>query len=147
MPRSMDKSGTTTHNLALLRRATGPADRAVVGCSALAILLLGWQSTLAAPGREAVIHRDNRPLMTLPLDHDRRLTVDGRLGPVAVEVAAGRIRLLEYASPRMIGTRSGWIGDAGEIAVCVPCGILIQVNGQRHDRAASPGHRFDGIAR
>ncbi len=137
-----------SNGLNLLRRATGPADRVVAVGSGLIILLVGWQLATRAPGAEAVVYHNNRPLMNLPLDENRQWRVAGNLGPVLIEVAAQRVRLREYVSPRMIGTRSGWIGHTGEVVTCVPCGILIEIRG---DGGGTGGkrqhHEFDGIAR
>lgn len=115
--------------LPLLARATSRSDRVVMVVSGVVILALAV-TRQSAPGERAVIYRDNRPVLTLSLDQDRKQEVSGRLGPVVIQVEQGRIRLLEYASPRLIGTRTGWIRDAGQTAACVPCGIVIQVTGK-----------------
>ena len=136
-------------SLTLLLRATNPADRLVAVLSGLAIILLGSTQLISPPpGGIARIYRNNQPLMTLPLNQNRQLQIDGKLGAVTIEVAANQIRLLEYASPRMIGTRSGWIGNTGEITTCVPCGILIEIKGNtKKTEMNQPQKKYDGIAR
>ncbi|MBF0455735.1 MAG: NusG domain II-containing protein [Magnetococcales bacterium] len=132
----------------LLRKATQPGDRWLMALSAL--LLIGYAGFGAGQrGTLVTIHRDNQPLNRLALAEDSSLLVAGRLGSVTVEVKGGRARLLEYDSPRMIGTRTGWIEKAGEIAVCVPCGILIQIQGEEANPTSSKlnSHGLDGIAR
>ncbi|MBF0127809.1 MAG: NusG domain II-containing protein [Magnetococcales bacterium] len=120
--------------LALLGRATTRGDRWLLGLTGPGIVAFGL--VMAAPGSRATVFLDNHPLMTLALDRDATLEVAGRLGPVTIQVERGRIRLLEYDSPRMIGTRTGWIQGAGRTIACVPCGILVQVEG-REERAVS----------
>ena len=127
--------------IALLVRATTPADRWLMALAGVAILALAWRVSATPAGGLAVVHRENRPLLTLALDQDRSVRVPGRLGEVTVQVKNGQVRLLEYVSPRLIGTRTGWIGHVGETTACVPCGILIQVAG---DRTGTP--EFDAIA-
>ncbi|MEO5332035.1 MAG: NusG domain II-containing protein [Magnetococcus sp. YQC-5] len=114
--------------LALLRRGSTVGDRWVMVLTGLGIVTLGMAMS-AEPGRRAQVLRDNRPLLMLPLDRDVTTQVEGRLGPVTIQVEKGRIRLLEYNSPRLIGTRTGWIQGAGQTTACVPCGILVQVEG------------------
>ncbi|MEO5349635.1 MAG: NusG domain II-containing protein [Magnetococcus sp. YQC-3] len=126
----------------LLWRGTTWPDRWVILFSALLIALLASHLFLRPAGEQAVIQRDNQTVLTLPLTHNQQVEVAGRLGPVAIQVQDGRVRLLEYASPRMIGTRSGWIASTGAMVACVPCGILIRVEG-----GLSGQDRFDGIAR
>lgn len=129
--------------LELFLRASTPTDRFVLGISAAGILSSGWLIT-SEPGKRAVVFRDNRPVMTLALDQDRKQEVSGRLGPVIIQVEQGRVRLLEYQSPRMIGTRTGWIQGAGRATACVPCGVLVRVEGQKKESASA--HEFDAVS-
>ncbi|MBF0359178.1 MAG: NusG domain II-containing protein [Magnetococcales bacterium] len=130
----------------LLKQATGPADRWVMVLSGLVLIAVVARPEMV--GKQVNIHRDNQLLMTLTLNSDSITQVAGRLGEVKVEVKAGRARLLEYRSQRLIGTRTGWIKNSGEIAVCVPCGILIQNNGKKSpEKTGSADKLYDGIAR
>ncbi|MEO5363288.1 MAG: NusG domain II-containing protein [Magnetococcus sp. DMHC-8] len=129
----------------LLRRATNRADRQVMVGSLLMIVGLAIYLFLRPAGQQAVVQRDDQTVLTLSLSHDQQQEVAGRLGPVVIQVQGGRVRLLEYASPRLIGTRSGWIASAGAMVACVPCGILVRVAGEEAPQS-SPDH-FDGIAR
>lgn len=136
----MERSDTS-----LLLRATTPTDRWIMGISAILIGGFAWQMAHRPAGQQVVIQRNNQTILTLPLTQNTKKEVTGDLGPVAIEIDNGRARLLEYASPHMIGTRTGWISATGAMAACVPCGILIRVEGQNSDpNAANP---FDGIAR
>ena len=125
-----------------IKAGTTVADRWLMLLSAMGILLLGFNLT-STPGARAGIFRDGKRVMTLMLNRSQTITVEGRLGPVEIDVDGdnGRIRLREYLSPRMIGTRSGWISSRGQAVACVPCGILIQVEGD----AATPD--YDAMAR
>ncbi|MBF0293861.1 MAG: NusG domain II-containing protein [Magnetococcales bacterium] len=122
-------------------RATTPADRRTILTTALAIVALGVVMA-RMPGNRATVYRDNRPILALSMDRDLTTEVAGRLGPVKIQVEGGRIRLLEYDSPRMIGTRTGWIRDAGGTTACVPCGILIRVEGEPGEET----REYDAVA-
>lgn len=126
-------------------RATTVSDRWLVVISALLILLLAWYLSGRPPGRWAIILHENIPILKLSLARNQQTQVEGQLGPVTVQVKDGQIRLLEYKSPRMIGTRSGWVSTSGSVLACVPCRILIRVEGEP---TAPPGKdRYDGVAR
>lgn len=114
--------------LQLLARCVTPADRWLLLTTGLAIGA-GVCLPLLGTASHARVAMDNRPIMRLNLHQDGEYTVQGHLGPVVIQVHAGRVRLLEYNSPRMIGTRIGWISGAGQVAACVPCGVVIQVEG------------------
>jgi len=131
----------------LLKQATGPADRWLMALSAITLIAFAGVRP-GGVGEEVIVHLDNQKLMVLSLKKDSSTNIDGRLGPIKIEVKSGRARLLEYKSLRLIGTRTGWIKSSGEIAVCVPCGVLIQIQGGTELPSQKPGHlSFDGIAR
>ncbi|GAB0057235.1 hypothetical protein SIID45300_01558 [Candidatus Magnetaquicoccaceae bacterium FCR-1] len=130
--------------LDLFRRAVTPADRWLMGVSAVTILVFAMR-TVTTPGKSAIVSRDNRPVLRLALDTDAKHEVAGRLGPVVVQVEGGRVRLLEHRSPRMIGTRAGWIQGAGRAIACVPCGIVIRVEGE-NPTPSGEGGGFDAIS-
>ncbi len=129
----------------VLWRATTRADRWVMALSLLLIGGLASYLALRPAGQQAVIQRDNQTVLTLSLTRDQQTEVEGHLGPVVIQIKEGRVRLLEYASPRMIGTRSGWIAQSGAMVACVPCGILIRVTGGQADHSSD--NHYDGIAR
>ncbi|MBF0371638.1 MAG: NusG domain II-containing protein [Magnetococcales bacterium] len=114
----------------LILRATTPSDRGVLLLSLASILTFGW-IIQPPPGAEVRVFRDNRAVLTLDPAIAQRVEVPGRLGPVTIVTEEGQARLEEYASPRMIGTRTGWISASGTIAACLPCGVMIQMAGER----------------
>ena len=92
----------------------------------VAIVSMGGQQA----GSQAVVYRDNHLVLSLSLSKNQKTQVEGKLGPVTIEVKGGKIRIREYASLRMIATRSGWIQATGSILTCVPCGIFIKIDRQ-----------------
>ncbi|MEO5340611.1 MAG: NusG domain II-containing protein [Magnetococcus sp. MYC-9] len=143
---SMERGGgEPLQGVHLLQRATTVADRWLILCTALLITGCASYLALRPAGQRAIVQRDNQTVRTLALDNNQQMHVEGRLGPVLIQVQDGRVRLLEYASPRMIGTRSGWIATAGSMVACVPCGILIRVEGG--DSVPTRSDALDGITR
>lgn len=127
----------------LALRATTDQDRVLILVTGVA--LLAWIMGVGqVPGQRVIVSRDNQPILSLPLDQPVVREVAGRLGPVQIEVADGRARLLEYQSPRLIGTRTGWIERAGQVAACVPCGVVLTLEG---GRAGPDETGFDAISR
>ncbi|MEO5365006.1 MAG: NusG domain II-containing protein [Magnetococcus sp. WYHC-3] len=128
------------------RRATTAADRWLLGGSAL--LLLWWISApRPPPGDLLLVHSPLAAPQWLPLTPPREVTVAGRLGPVIIQLEPGRARLREFASARLIGTRTGWITHRGQMAACVPCGVMIQLPGAVGDAAGGETpDAFDALA-
>ncbi|MBF0159713.1 MAG: NusG domain II-containing protein [Magnetococcales bacterium] len=121
-------------------------DRWIMGVTALMIAGLLLRPWYGLPqGHYVEVLHDNQLVLTLPLQQDSRHQVAGNLGPVAIEVRGGRARLLEYRSPRLIGTYTGWIEHHNAVAVCVPCGVLIRVRATDGQPVPS-GVPFDAVA-
>ncbi len=118
---------------ALWGAATG-ADRAVsIGLVVLSIALAGGLRVTAPRPDRARVTLGDQEVAVLPLAEDRRLVVDGRLGPVVVEVEAGGIRIEESGCPHHLCVAMGVKRRAGEMVACVPNGVVIRLEGNVED--------------
>lgn len=93
----------------------------------------GGQGPAAAVRISASGQRD----ITLPLSGERRIHVHGPLGDSVIEVRDGRVRFVSSPCRGKQCVHSGWLSHSGELAACLPNGILLSVIGR--DR------RFDSI--
>ncbi|MBF0134419.1 MAG: NusG domain II-containing protein [Magnetococcales bacterium] len=129
------------------RHCTNATDRWLMLISALGVMGPCWWTLQSQPEGMVVI-RDAQAYETVwPLSQNTTMQVVGRLGPVTVEVQDHRVRLLEYQSPRLVGTMMGWIGRPGQMTACIPCGVIIQVKGHDGEGGSSSPNHYDGIAR
>ncbi|MBF0623038.1 MAG: NusG domain II-containing protein [Magnetococcales bacterium] len=110
----------------LLRNATTPLDRLVLLVS-ISIIGMWIVRPWSEPASKLEVFLNNQPVASLSLLSDSEITLDGRLGAVRIEIRDQEARLQEFKSPRLIGTRTGWISRPGQVAACVPCGIFIRV--------------------
>lgn len=83
---------------------------------------------IAASGQEEI---------TVPLTSNRRFTVKGPLGNSVIEIRDGRVRFISSPCSGQQCVHSGWLAHAGELAACLPNGIMVSVTGR--DR------RYDSI--
>jgi len=65
----------------------------------------------------------------LPVENRVAFTVQGRVGPSAVEVDGGRLRMQEAPCPGRVCVNQGWIEHAGESIICIPGEIVIRIEG------------------
>ncbi len=80
---------------------------------------------------EASVYHEGKLLKHLKLDKDQEIILlDGKM---LIEVKEGRIRAKKSDCPRKICVNTGWIKTPGQIIVCVPNKILIEIK-----RATSP---------
>ena len=88
-------------------------------------------------GKEiAVIMQDGSVVYSLALDQIKKNKVfEIRKGDMynTVEAESGRIRFLDSNCPNKTCVKTGWISRPGEMAVCMPHHILIEIRGDRSD--------------
>lgn len=82
-------------------------------------------------GREQVATLD----LNAPTDHQIR----GRIGISQLRVEGGRVRFVDSPCPGRICVHSGWLARTGEVAACLPNGIVVEVLGGERE--------FDAINR
>jgi len=101
------------------------------------LLLVGFGALgLAARGdgaRLAVVSVGRDVVAELRLDRPGTYPVDGRRGPVVLEVRGGAIRVRESDCPHGICRAMGEKDRSGQIIACVPNGVLIRLVGGRPD--------------
>jgi len=72
-------------------------------------------------GREQVAMLD----LEVSADHE----IHGRIGVSQLRVEAGRVRFIDSPCPGRICVHSGWLARTGEVAACLPNGIVVEVLG------------------
>ena len=111
--------------LALLR----PGDWLVAALAALlcvASIPLTWQGGSA---EKAVVRRGGEVFAELDLSRNRRIEVPGPLGMTTIAVEQRRVRVVSDPGPHQYCVRQGWIEHAGEIAICAPNQVSVQIVG------------------
>ena len=70
-----------------------------------------------------------REVAVFPLDIDGRKVLQARTGEVVIEIRDGAARFAEAGCRNRICVLTGWIGRTGEIAACVPNGMVMVLRG------------------
>lgn len=87
---------------------------------------LAWQGGVA---EKAVIKRGGEIFAELDLSRNRQIDVPGPLGITRVAIEKRRVRVVSDPGPRQYCVRQGWLERAGEIAICAPNQVSVQVLG------------------
>lgn len=107
----------------------------------LALILLAglyvryWQAE--GHGAETVVMVDGKPWARLNLFHNHDLDVPGPLGESHIQVRDGQVRFSASPCPNQQCVHTGWLSQGGEVAVCLPNRVSLQI------LASDP--RFDAI--
>jgi hypothetical protein len=107
-----------------------PGDWLVIFLAAILVGLsfpLFWQGGLAD---RAIIRQNGQVFVELDLRAKRQLEVAGPLGNTLIAIEPGRARVLADPGPRQYCVRQGWLMRPGEIAICAPNRVSLQITGR-----------------
>ncbi|MDD5180711.1 MAG: NusG domain II-containing protein [Gallionellaceae bacterium] len=105
----------------------------VSGCLLTVFLALTlWQGGAAD---KAIIRSGGKIFREVPLSRDQLIAVPGPLGISRISIHNRQARIAADPSPRQYCVRQGWLKQAGEIAVCLPNQVSIELSGgnKRYD--------------
>jgi len=100
---------------------------------ALAALLVGASFPFLWSGERAdraVVRSAGRVVAELPLSRDQSMRVTGPLGESVIAVRQGRARVESDPSPRQYCVRQGWLERAGDVAICLPNQVSLELAGR-----------------
>jgi hypothetical protein len=101
----------------------------------LGLYVLYWRAE--GHGAEVVVLVDGKRWARLNLFNDQDLEVPGPLGHSHIRVRDGRVRFVDSPCPNKLCVHTGWLQQGGEVAVCLPNRVSLQI------LASDP--RFDAI--
>ncbi|MBL8419592.1 MAG: NusG domain II-containing protein [Dechloromonas sp.] len=86
-----------------------------------------WQGGFA---ERAIIRQDGQVFAEFELGSRRDVAVPGPLGITLVAIEPGRARVVADPGPRQYCVRQGWLARPGEIAICAPNRVSVQITGR-----------------
>ncbi|MBU1447143.1 MAG: NusG domain II-containing protein [Gammaproteobacteria bacterium] len=83
----------------------------------------------------AVIRSGGKVFSSVPLSRDQHIEVLGPLGTSIITIEKGKARITSDPSPRQYCVRQGWLEHSGEIAICLPNEVSVELTGgeKRYD--------------
>lgn len=97
------------------------------GSVVVTLMLHYWWQT--APGERLLIHQNGTVFLNAPLTQNRIIDVPGPLGITRIELKNRQARVLSDPGPRQLCVRQGWITHAGDVAICLPNRISLEITG------------------
>ena len=85
-----------------------------------------WHSGV---GEKAIIRLRGEVFAELDLARNQRVAVPGALGSTIIVVERRRVRVVADPGPHQYCVRQGWLERAGEIAICAPSQVSLQIEG------------------
>ena len=87
-----------------------------------------WNGELA---EKALIRSGGKIFCIVPLSRDQEISVPGPLGISVIRIERRKVRIASDPSPRQYCVRQGWLQQAGEIALCLPNQISVELVGNK----------------
>ncbi len=80
-------------------------------------------------GDEAVVSVGHGEVARISLQDDGRFPVNGILGESVLRVEDGQVRFVESPCPGRFCIHAGWISRTGQVAACLPNGVVVEIQG------------------
>ncbi len=77
----------------------------------------------------ALIRSGGKIFRVVPLSRDQQIEVPGPLGTSIITIEKRKARITSDPSPRQYCVRQGWLQQAGEIAICLPNEVSVELTG------------------
>jgi len=94
----------------------------------VALTLKLWGGDLADT---AIIRSGGKIFREVTLSRDQMIEVPGPLGTSIINIQQRKARIASDPGPRQYCVRQGWLQQAGEIALCLPNQVSIELVGSR----------------
>ena len=82
-----------------------------------------------AEGDAAIISVGHETVAHASLLEDATIPIDGLIGRSLLQVEDGRIRFTDSPCPGRYCVHTGWISRTGQVAACLPNGVVVEVEG------------------
>lgn len=105
-------------------------DALVIVCALFGVIFLSLKIWTGAAAERAVIRSGGKIFQTVSLDKDLQISVLGRLGISIISIENHQVRISADPSPRQYCVRQGWLKQAGEIALCLPNQVSVELVGR-----------------
>ncbi|MBI5919815.1 MAG: NusG domain II-containing protein [Nitrosomonadales bacterium] len=91
------------------------------------LVMVSWNGGAAD---RAIIRSGGKVFREVPLSPDQTISVPGPLGISTITIHDRQARISADPSPRQYCVRQGWLKQAGEIALCLPNEISVELAGR-----------------
>ena len=108
-----------------------PGDWLTLGLGSVCVVLLTFKLWSGELADKAVIRSGGKIFREVPLSRDQQIEVPGPLGISLIAIQNRRVRIASDPSPRQYCVRQGWLQQAGEIALCLPNQVSVELVGSK----------------
>ncbi len=108
-----------------------PGDWLLILLGALFTLWLANTVWHGGAADKAIIRSGGKIFRELPLSRNTLIEVPGPLGFSKISIHNHQARIASDPSPRQYCVKQGWLKQAGEIAICLPNQVSLELSGSK----------------
>jgi len=117
------------HAAALQHIKPGDWVTLLLGCIFVVLLTHKlWSNDLAD---KAIIRSGGKIFREISLSRDQQIEVSGPLGISIISIYRHKVRIASDPGPRQYCVRQGWMQQAGEVALCLPNRVSVELLGNK----------------
>ena len=108
-----------------------PGDWLTLCLGSLCVVFLSihlWRGDLAD---RVIIRSGGKIYSIVPLANDQQINVPGPLGISVISIQKRKVRIASDPSPKQYCVRQGWIKMSGDISLCLPNQISVELAGSQ----------------
>jgi len=79
-------------------------------------------------GTNVLVTLDGKQYTKASILNDRLIEMDAKTGTMFIEISNGKVRVSKATCQSKICLRQGWISKTGQVIVCVPNKLIIELN-------------------
>ena len=128
----MPKNTHLTLNPNLQNQKPLIGDWLVIIVSIVAVILMFQQFWHFAPASQLKIRQGNTVVGIYDLNQTRVLHIKGPLGETIIVINNGQARFKKSPCPNQYCVHQGWLSHAGQVAICLPNQISLQLLGAKN---------------
>jgi hypothetical protein len=115
----------------MLKFKTKPlvGDWLVMVASLVAVIFMFQTFWSFAPASQLKIRQGDKIIGTYDLNQTRELKIAGPLGDAFISINLGKVRFKQSPCPNQYCVHQGWLSRAGQVAICLPNQISLQLMG------------------
>ncbi len=81
-------------------------------------------------GEGVLVQVPGQAPMTVPLDYNKRIEIEGRLGTSIIEIKDRQVRFIDSPCQSKRCVIEGWLSRDHETTACMPNGVSLQIIGK-----------------
>ncbi|MEO1946966.1 MAG: NusG domain II-containing protein [Methylophilaceae bacterium] len=105
-------------------------DYLVIVVSAITVIFLSKTLWSNAPASQLMIRQADKIIGTYDLNQTRDLHLHGPLGESHISIVQGQVRFKQSPCTNQYCVHQGWLNRAGQVAICLPNQISLQLIGE-----------------